>query len=152
MTSIFSLTNDVGASMKEYEGSIADLVEDHSRVQPNSDKLEETFVRQYSVSKMEKDFVTNLSEIKSKAPAPGDRDVANLLPSLKYLTNGWYQLRILMARRIKLIMHNAVTWTRMAIAFVFGTIIGSLFSELSQGIAGALGRISLSQLFPRPHA
>jgi ABC-type multidrug transport system ATPase subunit len=119
--------------------SIADLIEEY-RVKPNVDALEEIFVKRYNASDSGKDVVAKLAEIRSESPAAKDRNLDKLLPSTKYSTHGWYQFRILMARRVKLIMRNSVTWTRIVIAIVFGVIIGSLFSSLDQNILGALGR------------
>jgi ATP-binding cassette subfamily G (WHITE) protein 2 (SNQ2) len=139
LTSIFTLTKDRNVTGEEYTGSVADLVEDYI-VQPNADELEATIRKRYATSKTCQEVLGKLDEIRSAAPPKGDRDVADLLPPSKYSTNGWYQFSILMARRKKLIMRNAVTWTRIMIAIIFGIIIGSLFSELSRGLEGALGR------------
>jgi ABC-type multidrug transport system ATPase subunit len=119
--------------------SIADLVEEY-RVKPNADALEEIFVKRYNTSDSGKFVLTKLAEIRSESPAATDRNLDKLLPSSKYSTHGWYQFRILVARRVKLILRNSVTWTRIVIAVIFGVIIGSLFSALNQNILGALGR------------
>jgi ABC-type multidrug transport system permease subunit len=63
-----------------------------------------------------------------------------ILPAKKYSTSGYHQFWILCRRRTLLIARNAVTYTRIIIAVVFGIIIGSLFSALKQDIAGSLGR------------
>jgi ABC-type multidrug transport system ATPase subunit len=139
LTSMFNPTKDGSLTGVEYDGSIADLVEDYI-VQPNADDLEKTIQQRYTTSKTFQDVVGTLGEIRTATLPEGDHDIADLLPSSKYSTHGWYQLTVLMARRIKLIMRNTVTWTRIIIALTFGVIIGSLFSELTQGIVGALGR------------
>jgi ABC-type multidrug transport system ATPase subunit len=122
-----------------YNGSIADLVEDY-RVKPDATALEDVFLRRYSKSSTGKDLAAKLDKIRLEAPAPKDRNLDRLLPPTKYSTHGWYQFRVLMSRRIKLILRNSVTWTRIIIAVVFGCIIGSLFSALKQNVMGALGR------------
>jgi ABC-type multidrug transport system ATPase subunit len=119
--------------------SLADIVEEY-RVKPNVDAFEETIVKRYNASDAGKDVVMKLAEIRSESPAARDRNLEKLLPAAKYSTHGWYQFRILMARRVKLILRNSVTWTRIIIAIIFGVIIGSLFSALHQNILGALGR------------
>ncbi|KAG7354194.1 multidrug ABC transporter ATPase [Nitzschia inconspicua] len=135
LSKVFSL----GSSAEPSAGSIADLVEDY-RAKADSDVLEDTIQKRYTDSSAGKDLVEKLAKIRSEAPAPKQRNLDQLLPPTKYSTSGWYQFRILSARRIKLIFRNSVTWTRILIAIVFGAVIGSLFSSLEQNIMGALAR------------
>ena len=122
----------------DHLGSVADLVQEY-RVEPNANEMEAKFIRKYHKSAIGKTVQTRLDQIRSDAPPACDRNVSHLLPSTKYSISGWYQFRILVARRVKLILRNSVTWTRIIIAVVFGSIIGSLFSALDQNILGALG-------------
>lgn len=122
----------------EDAGSICDLVLKHSLT--TSFYKEDAVVKRFATSAMHDDLVKSLSNIRSSAPPARERDVDALLPDKKYSTSRWYQFYIISARRLKLIARNAVTWTRVIIAIVFGVIIGSLFSALNNDLLGALGR------------
>ena len=132
---------DTGASDDDddYDGSIADLVLRQS-LGTNPSEQEEKVVKRYANSSIAKDTVTQLSLLRSQAPPARSQDVRSLLPTDRYPTTYWYQFNIIADRRLKLISRNAVTWTRVGIAILFGVIIGSLFSALDNSITGALAR------------
>lgn len=117
-------------------GGIADLCLKNSL----DVKEEEALMKRYERSDMAKDTVAELAQIRASAPPAREADITTILPSPEYSTSGWYQFRILALRRLKLISRNAVTWTRIIIALVFGIIIGSLFSVLPENLLGGLGR------------
>eukprot|EP00547_Thalassionema_nitzschioides_P003041 CAMPEP_0194205690 /NCGR_PEP_ID=MMETSP0156-20130528/4909_1 /TAXON_ID=33649 /ORGANISM="Thalassionema nitzschioides, Strain L26-B" /LENGTH=1620 /DNA_ID=CAMNT_0038932039 /DNA_START=162 /DNA_END=5024 /DNA_ORIENTATION=+ len=119
-------------------GSICDLVLKHSL--SGSAEEESALVKKYVSSEIYKQTVVELAQLRANAPPAPDRDIHKLIPNDHVTKSSWYQFTVISARRIKLICRNAVTWTRIIIAIVFGVIIGSLFSALGESIAGALGR------------
>ena len=122
----------------EDNGSICDLVLQHSLGDSSGDD-EAALILRNAKSENAKAILGELAELRSNAPPARDRDINTILPDKEYPNSGWYQFKILAGRRVKLINRNAVTWTRMAIAVVFGIIIGSLFSALKNNLLGALG-------------
>ena len=138
LSQIFVETDEDGkipVSTKSY----ADLVEGY-RLEENADEIETSIVRRFATSSFKAQLVDKLTEIRSHAPPKADQNVSDLLPSTKYSTHGWYQFKILIERRKKLIVRNTVTFTRIGIAVVFGVIIGSLFGTLGSDLQGALAR------------
>jgi hypothetical protein len=67
--------------------------------------------------------------------------VLDLLPQEEYPNSFGYRFKLISNRRIKLIMRNAVTWTRMFIAILFGVVIGSLFANTPNTVVGALSKV-----------
>lgn len=122
----------------DHNGSICDLVLKHSL--SGSVEEEMALAKRYASSEMYKQTVVELAQLRANAPPAHDRDIHKLVPNDHVTKSTWYQFRVISARRIKLISRNAVTWTRIVIAIVFGMIIGSLFSALDNNIPGALGR------------
>ena len=72
--------------------------------------------------------------------APVDHDVRRFLPKTKYASTWKHQVKVIGARRLKLIQRNAATYMRIGIAVVFGLVIGSLFSSLDDNLVGSLSR------------
>ena len=81
--------------------SLCDLVLKHSL--GNSPEEEEALVRLNASSDVAKDVMTELSLLRTNAPPARERDINTILPNKKYPTIGWYQFKILLARRVKLI-------------------------------------------------
>lgn len=130
---------------KEDAGSIADLVMNQAMSKGSindPDSKEDQASSRYLKSNLHLNLTKDISRIRANAPAARDREavLAKFLPSEKYATSGWYQLRILANRRVKLIMRNTMTYARVFIAIAFGIIVGSLFSALKRDTIGALGR------------
>eukprot|EP00978_Attheya_sp_CCMP212_P043255 scaffold279116_cov54-Attheya_sp.AAC.1 len=126
------------ADAREDSGSIADLV--LKKGLSGSFSGEDSVVKRFAESPVGDDLALNLARIRASAPPARDRDLDSLLPDKKYSTGRWYQLKIISARRRKLIFRNSVTYSRIAIAIVFGVIIGSLFSSLKNDAIGSLAR------------
>lgn len=130
---------------KEDAGSIADLVMNQAMSKGSindPDSKEDQASSRYLKSDLHLNLTKDIGRIRANAPAARDREavLANFLPREKYATSGWYQMRILANRRIKLIMRNTMTYARVFIAIAFGIIVGSLFSALKRDTIGALGR------------
>jgi ABC-type multidrug transport system permease subunit len=117
-------------------GSMCDLVLKHS----GDVDREAAAMRRFTSHPIHQDMVQSISQIRANAPPARDRDIRVFLPNKKYSSSVWYQFQTIGARRMKLIARNAVTWTRIGIAIVFGIIIGSLFSQLNDDIMGSLAR------------
>ena len=96
--------------------------------------------RPYHESEEYAELVKTLTAIRTESLPAHRQDVSALLPPDKYAASYPEQFRIVGARRIKLIARNAVTYTRVGIAIVFGAIVGSLFGNLDQDIVGSLSR------------
>uniref|UniRef100_A0A7S2UBS7 ABC transporter domain-containing protein n=1 Tax=Attheya septentrionalis TaxID=420275 RepID=A0A7S2UBS7_9STRA len=126
------------ADASEDSGSIADLV--LKKGLSGSFSGEDSVVKRFAESPVGDELALNLARIRTSAPPSRDRDLDSLLPDKKYSTSRWYQLKIISARRRKLIFRNSVTYSRIAIAIVFGLIIGSLFSSLKNDAIGSLAR------------
>lgn len=119
-------------------GSISDIVLQQS-LGPRRSEQEMAVVNRFSRSDMAQACALQLMDIRANAPPARERDIRSILPKGMYANTMQYQFRALASRRIKLISRNAVTWTRITIAVVFGAIIGSLFSSLGNNLTGALG-------------
>ena len=116
-------------------GSISDLV-----LQRSNDPIGSTSKDRYRSTAAHQDMVLTLEEIRAMAPKGLERNLKRYLPPNKYPSPWRKQMSILARRRIKLIARNAVTYTRVCIAAVFATVIGSLFSILKNDLIGSLGR------------
>ena len=114
---------------KEDTGSICDLV---------LGRQDEAILGRFQASQDYTDLMETTNQLRN-VPA-SKRDLSRLLPTQKYATPWWYQFKTIGRRRLKLIARNAVTYTRIGIAIVFGLIIGSLFSELNNDLIGSLSR------------
>eukprot|EP00804_Cyclotella_cryptica_P004684 CCRYP_019117-RB/>CCRYP_019117-RB protein AED:0.07 eAED:0.07 QI:237/0.87/0.88/1/0.75/0.66/9/271/1508 len=130
---------------EEDTGSIADLVLN----QPVSneslgfpDSKEQTVPVTFSGSTLHRDLLQEIDDIRSMYPSVHEREAAldAILPRTKYSNSYWHQLQIIASRRKKLIMRNSMTYARIIIAIIFGTIVGSLFSALNNDTIGALGK------------
>ena len=93
-------------------------------------------------SEMHRDLIKEIDNVRSSAPLGQDREnmLEAILSSKEYVNSYSYQLQIIAARRMKLILRNSMTYARVVIAIVFGIIVGSLFSALNDDTIGALGR------------
>lgn len=119
------------------KGSIADLV-----LEPSLDKtgdMEEEVKRQYDASRIAQSYKEEIAQLRSQ-PHKG-MSVLDLLPQEEYPNSFGYRFKLISNRRIKLIMRNAVTWTRMFIAILFGVVIGSLFANTPNTVVGALSKV-----------
>lgn len=120
-------------------GSLSDLVLGKSLTDADGRVSKEEEVRlKFRETPFFQDIATQLISIRNNYK-PGD-NLADLLPPTKYSTSGWHQFQVICRRRLKLIARNAVTYTRVGIAILFGIIIGSLFGDLNQDIVGSLSR------------
>ena len=117
-------------------GSMCDLVLKHS----GDVDREAAAMRRFTSHPIHQDMVQSISQIRADAPPARDRDIRVFLPTTKYSSSTWYQFQTIGARRLKLIARNAVTYTRIGIAILFGLIIGSLFSQLNNDVIGSLSR------------
>lgn len=118
-------------------GSICDLVLNNNLQDPEQ---EAAAMQRYIQSSAYINLAQELAEIRANAPPARDRDIRVYLPETRYSSNWLYQFRIIGKRRLKLIARNAVTYMRVAVAIVFGVIVGSLFSELQNDLIGSLSR------------
>lgn len=118
-------------------GSVADLVLDASL--DKTGKAEEDIRSRYLSSKTYQSVADEIAKLRSR-PRERGRGVEDLLPSSEYPNNFSFRFGIISDRRIKLICRNAVTWTRMFIAVLFGLVIGSLFANSPNSLAGALAK------------
>lgn len=134
---VFLGTNDPEEIKKRDSGSICDLVLNHNADDPRKeDAVQERFLASSAHTAM----LRGLAEIRAGAPPARDRDLARFLPTDKYNNKWAMQFSVIAKRRLKLVFRNAVTYTRVGIALVFGVIIGSLFSELNNDLIGSLSR------------
>jgi hypothetical protein len=136
-----SLREIFQSDKEEDSGSICDLVlrqsvQDVSQFVLRENKLIDNFKK----SALHQELAEELAQIRESAPPARERNLDDLLPDKKYSTSRFYQFKIICLRRLKLVARNAVTYTRVVIAMLFGTIIGSLFGELAVDLTGALGR------------
>lgn len=115
---------------------MCDLVLKHS----GNVEREAAAMLRFTSHPIHQDMVQSISQIRANAPPARDRDIRVYLPKTEYSSSTWYQVKTIGARRMKLIARNAVTWTRIAIAILFGLIIGSLFSQLNNDVIGSLSR------------
>jgi hypothetical protein len=122
-----------GSSPSASDGSICDLV-----LNPSVKAFQEIRGR-FRETVAYSDLVRSLAEMRSR-PVDEANELHRVLPREKYALPWRLQFRVLAARRLKLILRNVVTYTRVAIAVVFGCIVGSLFSELSANMLGCLSR------------
>jgi len=130
----------------EDRGSICDLVLGHSLEKKNNDNDgddgggSEAVLRRFQASPAYKSLMEETAQLASSSQQQQEQDISHLLPQQKYAAPAWYQAKVIARRRLKLIARNAVTYTRIGIAVVFGVIIGSLFSELNNDLIGSLSR------------
>ena len=136
-----SLGDIFSKSGTEKPGSICDLVLRQS-VQDISQSFqrEKDVLGKFHQHAIYKQLTKEIEDIRKTAPPARDRNIDALLPDQKYSTSYFYQLKIICARRAKLVARNAVTYTRVVIAILFGVIIGSLFGQLNFDLIGSLGR------------
>ena len=120
------------------KGSIADLVLEASLDKTGA--LEDKVKERYNSSQTSQSLTANIAEIRSN-PNKGV-DVHDFLPQDEYPNSYWYQFKIVSRRKVMLIFRNAVTWTRILIALLFGVIIGSLFANTGNNLEGALAKVS----------
>lgn len=116
-------------------GSICDLVLSNS-LNSTTDVVQRRFLSSHLSVDLSKAIATE----RASAASRHERDVFAYLPKQKYACSMKDQFRFIAARRLKLISRNAVTYTRVGIAVVFGCIIGSLFAELDFDLIGSLSR------------
>ena len=121
------------------KGSIADLVLDASL--DKTGEKENSIKRRYQSSAISKSCSAEIARLRSDAP--NGTDVLDLLPQEEYPNSFLYRFKIVSERRIKLIGRNAVTWTRMFIAVLFGVVIGSLFANTPNNLGGALAKVKI---------
>lgn len=130
--------NDQAAADND-KGSIADLVLEASL--DKSGKAEDEVKMRYDTSKTAQSYTQDIAALRSNAPK--GVGCTDLLPNEEYPNTFMYRFRLISGRRIKLINRNAVTWTRIFIALLFGVVIGSLFADSPNNLAGALAKVSI---------
>ena len=117
------------------KGSIADLV-----LQASLDKTceeENAIKRRFEESSAAARLMADISKLR-RTSAKG-MGVEDLLPR-DYPNSFGYRFKVISERRMKLIGRNAVTWTRIIIALLFGLVIGSLFAGTPNNLVGALSK------------
>ncbi|KAL7553130.1 hypothetical protein ACHAWF_016381, partial [Thalassiosira exigua] len=117
-------------------GSIADLVLEASL--DKTGELEELVKSRYDASALKRGYAEEISKWRSR-PKRG-QTVEDLLPQEDYPNSFGYRFGLIAGRRIKLIQRNAVTFTRIFIAIIFGLVIGSLFANTPNNLGGALAK------------
>ena len=119
--------------------SIADLV-----LNPhlNTEMSRNHVKRRYMESKARADLLERINETRWNAPPASEMNekIKALLPDTKYACTWQKQFKFISLRRIKMVSRNAITYSRVAIATLFGVIIGSLFGELGTGLLAAMSR------------
>jgi len=119
------------------KGSIADLVLEASLDKTGEKEFDTK--RRYDASKLSRSNYDEIAQLRSQ-PRKG-MGVIDLLPSEEYPNSFMYRFKLISNRRIRLIMRNAVTFTRMFIAILFGLVIGSLFAKTPNNLGGALAKV-----------
>ena len=119
------------------KGSIADLVLEASL--DKTGKREDQVKARYDTSKTAQSYTTEIAALRCNAPK--GMGVQDLLPDEEYPNSFMYRFKLISGRRVKLINRNAVTWTRMLIAILFGFVIGSLFANSPNNLGGALAKV-----------
>lgn len=122
---------------EEPPGSLCDLVLRKSLPDLKGETKEQEVRQKFKESKHYRSLMQDLTSIRTNRKSD---NLQSLLPDKKYTTSGWHQFGILCNRRLKLITRNAVTYTRVGIAILFGIIIGSLFGDLGQDMMASLSR------------
>ncbi|KAL7543865.1 hypothetical protein ACHAXR_013237 [Thalassiosira sp. AJA248-18] len=118
------------------KGSIADLVLEASLDKTGESEYE--VKRRYDSSKTSQSCHEEIAQLRSR-PHKG-MGVLDILPEDEYPNSFGYRFKLISARRVKLIFRNAVTFTRMFIAILFGLVIGSLFASTPNNLGGALAK------------
>ena len=122
------------------KGSIADLV-----LAASLDKTgaaEGRIRERYRASAAARDVEGEVARLRATAR----RDAAELLASKEEYPNSFaYRFQLVCSRRVTLIKRNAVTWTRVLIALMFGLIIGSLFAYSPNTAVGALTKVRVQR-------
>ena len=117
------------------KGSTADLV-----LQASLDKtgeMENAIKQRFEESNTAAQLAADISKLR-RTCAKG-MGVEDLLPH-DYPNSFGYRFKCISERRMKLIGRNAVTWTRILIALLFGLVIGSLFAGTPNNLVGALSK------------
>jgi len=105
-------------------------------------KVERAVRQRFGKSPASAELIERLNDIRWQAPPAhefNDR-IQEILPKNKYACDWKDQFKYIYKRRTKLVLRNAITYTRSAIAIFFGVIIGSLFGDLGFGLSGSLSR------------
>ncbi|KAL9190425.1 hypothetical protein ACHAXT_007636 [Thalassiosira profunda] len=127
---------NVGAEFEDNRGSVADLVLEASL--DKTGEAEEEVKKRFVASKI---CQANRDEIAALRTQPRKgMDVQDLLPTEEYPNSFGYRFKQQSQRRVKLIFRNAVTFTRIFIAILFGLVIGSLFANSPNNLGGALAK------------
>lgn len=121
------------------KGSIADLVLEASL--DKTGEKEDIIKERYTASKIAQFHTEEIAQLRSTALK--GMGVTDLLPEEEYPNSFWYRFKLISERRVRLIQRNAVTWTRMFIAILFGLVIGSLFANTPNNLGGALAKVSI---------
>ena len=119
--------------------SIADLVLEASL--DKTGRSEDEIKRRYMYSATSQLYTTAISRLRVQV-TEGSSIYDYITPNESDYPNTFlYRFRLIIARRIKLIARNSVTWTRMIIAILFGLVIGSLFANSPNTLGGSLSKV-----------
>lgn len=118
---------------------IADLVLEASL--DRTGLREDEIKRRYMYSTTSQSYTTAISQLRVRA-TKGSSIYDYITPNESDYPNTFsHRFRLIIARRVKLITRNSVTWTRMIIAILFGLVIGSLFAKSPNTLGGSLSKV-----------
>ena len=131
---------NTSSNNKNNDGSsIADLVLEASL--DKTGRSEDEIKRRYMYSATSQLYTTAISRLRVQV-TEGSSIYDYITPNESDYPNTFlYRFRLIIARRIKLIARNSVTWTRMIIAILFGLVIGSLFANSPNTLGGSLSKV-----------
>ena len=118
---------------------IADLV-----LEASLDKTglrEDEIKRRYMYSTTSQSYATAISQLRARATKGSSIYDYITTKESDYPNTFSHRFRLIIARRVKLITRNSVTWTRMIIAILFGLVIGSLFAKSPNTLGGSLSKV-----------
>lgn len=136
---IFHGTN---SSPDDDMGSIADLVLEASL--DKTGEAEDVIKRRYDASETSQSYKSTIEQL--RCTAPKGTDILDLFPNDDYPISFLHRFNLISSRRIKLIQRNAVTWMRVFIAILFAIVIGSLFANSPNNLAGSLAKVRMQLL------
>lgn len=132
--------NDTSSSNnKNNNDGIADLVLEASL--DKTGRIEDEIKRRYMHSTTSQLYTTAISQLRVQV-TKGSSIYDYITPDESDYPNTFlHRFRLIIARRVKLITRNSVTWTRMIIAVLFGLVIGSLFAKSPNTLGGSLSKV-----------
>jgi ABC-type multidrug transport system ATPase subunit len=128
------------SSNKNNDGSsIADLVLEASL--DKTGRSEDEIKRRYVYSTTSQSYTTAISQLRARVTKGSSIYDYITTKESDYPNTFLHRFRLIIARRVKLITRNSVTWTRMIIAILFGLVIGSLFAKSPNTLGGSLSKV-----------